>query len=37
MILVIADILKVEVVTVACGEGVRRSRWYNEKYERPGI
>ena len=37
MILVVADILKVEVVTMACGEGVRRCRWCDEKYGRPGI
>jgi hypothetical protein len=37
MILVVADILKVEVVTVACGRGIRRCRWYDEKYDRPGI
>jgi uncharacterized protein YodC (DUF2158 family) len=37
MILVVADILKVEVVTVAYEEGVRRCRWYDEKCDRPGI
>jgi hypothetical protein len=37
MILVVTDILEVEVVTVAYGEGVRRCRWYDEKYDRPGI
>jgi hypothetical protein len=37
MILVVADILKVEVVTVAWGKGVRMCRCYDEKYDRPGI
>jgi hypothetical protein len=37
MILVVADILKVEVVTVAYGEGVKRCRWYDEKYDKPGM
>jgi hypothetical protein len=37
MILVVADILKVEVVTVACGEGVKMRRCYDEKYGKPGI